>query len=142
MVDIVSYIPGGVEPVDFVNRNGPIVDHPELRRLNVAEDGDNLLLGLHEKRQFVKTKVGLAVARRENGDAYLAFGDGAVDLLEQLVARFHVLVVQERPDPEPGQPVVQQRRHRPLRVHASVVYENVDARRRRPPHHRSSAPRH
>lgn len=138
---------GGVEAVDFMNRNGAIVDYTELRRLNVAEDGDDLLLGLHEKGQFVKAEVGLAVTRGENGDANLAFGDGAVDLLEQLVAGFHVLVVQERPDSEPGQTVVQQRRHRPLRVYASMVYKNVDARRcRRPPqdsvHHGSCTLRH
>jgi len=46
-------------------------------------------------------------------------------VVEQSVPRFHVHAVQKRPHFHPSQTVVEQPRNVPLRVDATVVYENI-----------------
>lgn len=122
-----SFFKRRVEAGDLTRRNSPVVGDAELRRLNVAEDRNNLLLRLHDHRELMKTEVRIAVAGRKHRHPNLAILNGAIDLVEQLVPRLHVLVVQETSDPEPRQMIVQQRRHAALRVNPPVVYENVAA---------------
>lgn len=118
-----------IEPLHPHLRNTPRVQNPQLRRLDVAKERNDLLLGLHKKSQLVKAEVRVAVTGRKHRDANLAVPHRGIDLLKQLVPGFHVLAVQERPEVQPGEVVVEQRGHRPLRVDAPVVDEDVARRR-------------
>lgn len=128
---VLGLFQGGGEPPHILRRDGSVVDDAELRRLDVAEDGDHLLLEVHHQRQLMQAEVGVAVARGEDGDAHSAAAYTGVDFVEQLVAGFHSLAVEERADPELEEVVIEQRRHRSLRVRTPMVDEHVERRRRR-----------
>lgn len=73
----------------------------------------------------MKAKVRVAIARREHSNADLATLYCTVNFIKQFVSRFHVLVVQERPQVESRKMVVKQRDNCSLCVYPSVVEEDI-----------------
>lgn len=122
------------EAAKFVLRPLRVVDKAQLRRLNVAEDGNNLLVAPEKKRELMEAKVRFGVAWRQKRHSDLALHNSPVDFIKQFVPGFHGLVIQERVETVPLQMVIHQRCHRLLGVHAPVVQEHV-TRLHHPPHH-------
>lgn len=73
----------------------------------------------------MQTKVGVTIHRREDGHPDLALSDCHVNLVVELVAGPHALAVQERPEAEAAEVVVEQPRHVTFRVYAAVVDEHI-----------------
>lgn len=73
----------------------------------------------------METKIGLAVPGRKHGNPDLTISNSGINLVEQLFPRFHVLAVEERPEPEHGKVVVEQTGNSSLGVDPPVVYEHV-----------------
>jgi hypothetical protein len=97
----------------------------EVVRLDVVEDGDDGLARLDERGELAEAVVGVAVVPGEDGHGDAALADGAEDALLQVVPGAHRHVVQERAQAAVQEPVVQQPRHRALRVQTPVVDEHV-----------------
>lgn len=117
------------KPVQIRRRPRPVVLDPKLGRFNITKNRHHLLPGLHQEAQLVQTKIRFAVHGGENGHPQLAFSNRRLNLVAELVARFHVLAVQKRPVAEPPEVLVQQPRHVSFCVDTPVVDEHVARRR-------------
>lgn len=73
----------------------------------------------------MQAEIRVAVCRGENGDPDSAPSYRCLDLFREPVAWLQALAVEERPEVDPSEAVVEQPCHVPLRVGPTVVDEHV-----------------
>lgn len=116
------------ELLDLLSGQGSVVPDPEIGGLHVAKDRDEHLPVFHNRSQLVQAEIRVAVSRGEDRHPDSAPSYRCLDLVRELVAWLQAIAVEERPETEPAEPVVEQPRHVPFRVGPTVVDEHVARR--------------
>lgn len=98
---VLGLLKGESEPLELRTRAGSVVPNLKLGGLHVKEYRDYSFVGLHEKRQLMKTKIRIAVTRAEYRHTDLTADNGRVDVVEEGIPWFHAHAIQERWHPHP-----------------------------------------
>lgn len=84
------------KPPEVIRTASSVVPDGQFRRLDIAEDRNNFLLGFHEKRELMETEVRITIVRRKHRDSKLAVDNGGINFVKELISRLHGLGIQKR----------------------------------------------